>query len=79
MNNKIEKEFRERWEDDTQCGGYIEELVIDLRKALASQKQEILRKLKKLPKYIENGQPLNEFGRFVRLEDIKEQLKDKKA
>ena len=42
------KEFREKWEDDTQCGGYIEELVSDVRKALKANQQDLLKELNKI-------------------------------
>lgn len=49
-NEKTIKAFREKWEDDTTCGGYIEEFVSDLRKALAEQNQELLEKIEGIKK-----------------------------
>ena len=40
MTKQIIKEFVEKWKDDTQCGGYINELVCDLEKALKTQEKE---------------------------------------
>jgi len=44
------------------------------KRRLAKQKKELVEKIEKLPKYMENGQPIEENGRFIREEDVKELL-----
>lgn len=39
-------------------------------------KKEILKNLETLPKYMENEQPIDEPGRFVRLEDVRKLIKN---
>ena len=37
-------------------------------------KTDIKKKIEKLPKYMENGQPLGEAGRFIRRADVLEEI-----
>ena len=38
------------------------------------ERADIKKKIEKLPKYMENGQPLNEEGRFIRRADVLEEI-----